>query len=175
MRNDILFIVLIFAAFAGGYFTGRHIGRDEIEKKYTTAPSRHTVTVKQDSVVQPKRSAEVRNDRPVSAQHKVDADSVFQQEVAAGIDSARSMFAYYTAPIDTMVVFDTVGSVHVTYRPLERRMKITLEPSPVRLITVTVTDSFFVRIPEEREWWRTPAYIAGAFAIGWLSHDVLKE
>lgn len=177
MKENILFIFLAVAGLGAMYYLGVTHGREQIEAKYRAGESRRTTTTAETKVKQPERSATIENKAPVTPQHKIDADSIFNAGLRHGIDSVRSIFTAATVPVDTSVTFDTVGTVHVTYRPLlpGRPLTVKLDPAPIRIVTITNTDSIFVKIPEERPWWKTPAWVIGALAVGWVAHDIAKD
>jgi len=175
VKEHILFIFLVVAAIGATWYIRGEVAKKDLQNRILTAPSKHHTKTDVEKVKQPNRSAEVNNTKPTSEEHQIDADSVFTAGMKKGMDSARAMFIYYTAPIDTTVRFDSIGSVHVWYNPLQRRGLIEWKSEPLQIITVTNTDSIFIKIPEEREWWKTPVYVVGSFAVGWLAHDILKE
>lgn len=169
MKENIVFIVLLFIGIGAGYAVGLYVGKDRTEDTYRDAPRRRdtTTTVKERPL--PEQKKQVKQPvRPVPQESRLSADSVFNAGLAKGMDSLRSLFAWKVAPRETTVTFDTVGTlIHQSDRL--RDMEIyTFQPFPRKEIERIITDSIYVPMVNPAPWydhWYWGAIGAGAIAL----------
>jgi len=175
MKENILFVILIVVGIGAGFYAGVYVGTDKTEDRYQSAPHRRDTTTTVQEVPQPPRIAEVQNQPRVTPQRKLNADSIFAAGLAQGLEEAQRLFAEYSAPEDTTVSFDTLGTLRHTFDPISRLAYYEFFPAPLRLIQRTITDSIYVPTPDERPWWYTPAIVVSSFAVGYITNDILKK
>ena len=144
MKEHILFVILVCAALGAGFSAGLYVGKDKTEDRYERAPHRRDTTRTVRSTPQPEQQIEVRSRPQLTPQSIIDADSVFQAGMQSGIDSVRRLFAYYTAPRETSIVFDSVGKLlHLSDRLRDMEIYL-LQPFPRREVETTIRDTVFV-------------------------------
>lgn len=153
MKENILFVVLLCAGIGAGFYTGLYVGKDKTEDRYQSAPHRRDTSLVVHEIPQPEQRREVKPAPRLSPQHTIDADSVFNAGYSKGIDSVRKVFAYYTAPRETSITFDSVGKLlHLSDRLRELEV-YQFQPFPRRELERTITDTVYVpTLSDDRAW-----------------------
>ena len=153
MKQNILFIVLIFVAFGIGYYVGCKVTADEWKAKIATAPSKRTVDTSETKTTPPAETKTIYTPPKPAPKDRVDVDSIFKSGITKGVDSIKTLFAYVTAPVDTIAGFLTGDTVRAQYDPLTRMMTLGLLAGPRIERTITIVDSVFVPMPSEQAWY----------------------
>jgi len=167
MKENVLFIILVFAALAAGYYAGTYVTAEEWKVKFSQPSKRDTVTTTTYKP-QPAQTESVKTKPPVvTPKHKIDADSIFNAGLQTGIDSTRKLFAYYTAPRETTVIFPDAGILFHQSDRLREMDVYTFIPAPVREVERIITDSVFVPTYIDDSWydhWQTQV-LTGALVL----------
>lgn len=152
MRKHILFIVLCCACLGIGWYARGYVEKENQEDIYQSAPFRRDTTDRVKERPLPVQAKQVRSRPRLSPQHTIDADSVFNAGREAGLDSLRRLFAWYTAPRETLITFDSVGTLLHQSDRLREMEFYTFSPFPQKIVERTITDSFYVpQLPPENQ------------------------
>lgn len=160
-------IICAILIMASWYYRGE-LKDKEWEAKLRESPVTHHAWQTVTEQPLPEQKKEIRTKPKITAEHKLDADSIFNAGLAKGIDSLRTEFAYYTAPRDTSVIFDSVGILHYRSVPLERMDYFEFQPFPRKVVEHWSVDSIFVPTPEKDSWyehWQTQVLVGGLVII----------
>ena len=91
------------------------------------------------------------------------ADSLIAQT-----DSLSVVVAGLLAPRSTTISDSLIGTLQLTYTPIDHRFDYAWQPVPARVIRETVTVEKLVPIEKRRPWWHLPAAVVVGGTTGYL-------
>ena len=153
MKQTLIWIVIVIAAFGAGTWTGMKLKDGEWKAKIFIQANPPDTTRTIETTPMPEQKKKFKAPPKITPQHQIDADSVFNAGMQHGADSVRNAFAYYTAPMWGEVHFDTVGTLAYRFEPLTRMTDFTMLPFPRRKEIIKIIDSVFVPMPSEQSWY----------------------
>lgn len=153
MKQNILMILLIVAGIGITWFVRGCVDEKSFENRILKAGSKRDTIRTIDTVYLPEQKKSFRSPPNITPQHRNDADSVFAAGIKKGADSAAALFTYHTAPEETTITFDSVGTLWHRFTPLTRLSEYTFQPFPRRTEMLAIIDSIFVPMPSEQPWY----------------------
>jgi hypothetical protein len=154
MKENILFVILLCAGIGAGFYAGVYVTEEKTEDRLQSAPHRRDTSTTVIETPQPEQQREVKTKPRLTPEHRIDADSVFNAGYTKGIDSARAVFAYYTAPRETSIVFDSAGKLLHRSDRLREMEVYRFSPFPRREVERTITDTIYVpTLTDDRSWY----------------------
>lgn len=172
MKNNIILILLIFAALAIGYFVGVKLTASEWREKIKDSPVKTSTTTVHDTIYAPAETVKVFIKTKVTDNRKDFADSVFKAGLRKGQDWAMDKFAEYTAPEDTTIEFENGSILYHSFDPIKRLAQYKFKPAPMIVDSVFIHDSIFVPIEIPQSWY--DHWYVGAIGTGVVYYAITK-
>lgn len=153
MKKGILEILLFILVACAFLWTGMELKDREWKAKVFVRANPADTTRTIETMPMPEQKKTIQNPVKVTPQHKINADSIFNAGIAKGVDSARAIFVNATAPEETTIVFDSVGTLYHSFDPLTRLSIFGMQPFPRQREIFRITDSVFVPMPSGQSWY----------------------
>ena len=83
-------------------------------------------------------------------------------------DSLSELVAELLIPRSTTIVDTLLGTLQMTYTPIDKRFDYDWRPLPAKVVRETVTVEKLVPIEKKRPWWEIPAAVVVGGTAGYL-------